>query len=290
MNTILTELNILDAFKKTPAPRDYVFPAFPKGKVGLLASPGGTGKSFFALQACFQVAAGHYCDFGLSSISKHNEPARVMYISLEDQAEDLESRLNALWCFYKNKKDHLDILEQLAAYIHIYPLAGKNAVLFNEKCEETVVFSQIKEAAAEMTDLRLIIVDTLRRSHDGDENSNSYMSALLRKFEALAASTGAAVLLLHHESKAGMNDSDAGASAVRGASAIVDNSRYVMRLKTMTPKQATKLKIDEKKRRDFICATVEKSNYGPPQAEKWLERKTGGILQDADLDNLKKGF
>jgi RecA-family ATPase len=104
------------------------------------------------------------------------------------------------------------------------------------------------------------------------------MSQVLRYFEHLAKSTGAAVLLLHHESKTGAVDSEAGASAVRGASAIVDNARYVLRLQTMTHTESKKREISDDDRRFWVQVSLEKSNYGPPQNSTWLKRQEGGVL------------
>ncbi|GFO72793.1 regulatory protein RepA [Bathymodiolus japonicus methanotrophic gill symbiont] len=271
-------VDIRKAFNTEPTPRDYVLPSFPVGKVGLLASAGGTGKSFYALQMLFQVSAGRCCDFSLGKTSMSNDPCQVLYVSLEDEAQDIESRLNALWQYWKSDKEKSGWLDDLADFVEIIGLAGLGSTLVDSSGENTACFNAITEKAQSMPCLRFIVVDTLRRAHDGDENSNGFMSQVLRYFEKLAHTTGAAILLLHHENKGGMGDMDAGSSSVRGASAIVDNARYVARMQTMTPDEAKKRGMSDDDRRFFVRVTLEKTNYGPPQEGAWLRRENGGIL------------
>jgi RecA-family ATPase len=278
-NLILPKINILSAFTSELKQRDYVLPSFPIGKVGLLASSGGTGKSFYALQAAFQVAVGVCCDFNLSGAKvKNKTPASVLYVSLEDESLDIEFRLQALWNYWESNKTKQKWLNNLANQVDIYGLAGQGAVLIDTNLRVTNYFNEIHDRAMKMQGLRMIVIDTLRRAHDCDENDNGSMSQVLRYFEYLAKSTGAAVLLLHHESKTGAIDSQAGASAVRGASSIVDNARYVLRLQTMTSVEAKKREIDENERRYWVQVTLEKSNYGTPQNGAWLKREDGGVL------------
>ncbi len=286
---ILPKIDILSAFTSEPQQRDYVLPSFPIGKVGLLAGAGGSGKSFYALQASFQVAAGACCDFNLSGAKVKNKvPASVLYVSLEDEAADIEFRLQALWKHWESDKTKRKWLTSLANRIEIYGLAGMGAVLIDANLRVTDYFNHVHEKAIAMQGLRLIVIDTLRRAHDCNENDNGSMSQVIRYFEHLAKSTGAAVLLLHHESKAGAIDSEAGASAVRGASAIVDNARYVMRLQTMTYNEAKKRTISEDERRYWVQVTLEKSNYGAPQDGAWLKRQEGGVLIAASPDAKPK--
>jgi len=284
-NQILAKIDVRQAFLSEKVDRDYVLPSFPLGKVGILASAGGTGKSFYALQACFQVAAGRHCDFALGGVMVKNQLSKVLYISLEDEEVDVIQRLRSIWQYWKEDKEKSSWLDDIADFVDIYPLAGRGVVLIDESCKPTDTLREIYKKALEMQGLRLIVVDTLRRAHNADENSNSHMSQILAIFEQIAKGTGASVLLLHHENKSGMRDTDAGASAVRGASALVDNCRYVMRLQTMTPDDAKKRDLDDDERRFYVRASLEKTNYGPPQAAAWLKRCEGGVLIACDLDS-----
>ncbi len=268
----LHQTNVADAFASPNTPVDFVLPGLPIGEVGLLASSGGTGKSFFALQAIFQVTTGHCIDFNLGARVDHSPVARVMYVSLEDKQPMLVRRLKTIKSHWINNEDISESIDFIAEFISIFALAGLGKTLINEKGNQTKVFDSIIKKAKSLKGLRLIVIDTLRRAHDCDENSNGAMSNVLRKFEWMAEQTGAAVLLLHHENKSGAGDSGAGASAIRGASSIVDNARYAMRLQTMTAAEAEKRDITDVERKHWVYASLEKSNYSAPISGAWLMR------------------
>lgn len=270
---VLPEYNTHKGLVSTRKERDYVMPSFPVKKVGLLVGAGGTGKSIAAIQIAFQVALGRYCDFHLSGIAVKKELSRVLYISLEDESEDIDDRLSFLREFWEHDEEKSILLEDAADFVTFIPLSGLGVTLVDSNCEMTPTFHSVFEKAKEIKSLRLIIVDTLRRAHDAEENSTGEMSQVLRHFEKLAKETGAAVLLLHHENKSGAGDKDAGAGASRGASSIVDNARYVARLQKMTVADAEQRGIDvDTERKQWIRVSLEKTNYGPEQSDAWLKR------------------
>jgi RecA-family ATPase len=49
-------IDIENCFSTEPPPLDFVLPGFLAGTVGGLVSPGGVGKSTFALELCIAVA------------------------------------------------------------------------------------------------------------------------------------------------------------------------------------------------------------------------------------------
>ncbi len=141
-NINLPKIDVLAAFSSEPKQRDYVLPSFPVGKVGLLASAGGTGKSFYALQAAFQVAVGTCCNFNLSGAKvKNKNHASVLYISLEDETVDIEYRLQALWKYWESNKPKQKWLSDLANRVDIYGLAGMGAAV-NKRSQSPTLFFQ----------------------------------------------------------------------------------------------------------------------------------------------------
>lgn len=61
---------------------------------------------------------------------------------------------------------------------------------------------------------------------------------------------------------------------------LVDNIRGGQwNLLGMTEAEATRLKVDERRR--FVRLVQAKANFGPPIADKWLERTHGGVLKPA---------
>jgi hypothetical protein len=49
-------IDLANCFEIAPEPLDFVLPGFLAGTVGGLVSPGGVGKSTFALEICIAVA------------------------------------------------------------------------------------------------------------------------------------------------------------------------------------------------------------------------------------------
>jgi len=291
-NDDLPTLNLNDAFNTVLLPRDYVLPSFPRGKVGLLAAAGGTGKSYWTLQAAFQVAVCGCCDFDLAG-AEFKADKRVMgsvlVVSLEDEAEDLTRRLQAIKTHYTGEQAVW--LQDVAdsGMVQILPLSGLGVSLFDEDAEPRPYMDKVIKKARSMQDCRLVVFDTLRRAHDCDENDNGVMSKILRSFEKMGKDLNASILLLHHENKAAMGNDSAGSGALRGASAIVDNARWVMRMQCMSVNEAAEKGIDEDERKRYIKVTNEKTNYGAIQPTKWLYRHDTGVLSKFDMETIGNG-
>ncbi|NOR70353.1 MAG: AAA family ATPase [Methylomarinum sp.] len=294
---VLPVLSLATALARKLPPIDYVLPGLPRGKVGMLSAAGGVGKSYWSLQAALQVAVGGFVDFDLAGAEFESGDATgsVLLVSLEDEADDVSRRLQTIINHWEDDKEQKEWLADIAdnELFDIIALAGQGVSLIDNYAMPNGYIASITEHAQKMHHCRLIIIDTLRRAHDADENDNGVMSKILRYFEKLAKDTNAAVLLLHHESKAAIGNADAGAGAMRGASAIVDNARWVMRMQRMTAIEAEARGIlDDNIRKQWIRVTNEKTNYGPEEAEKWLLRGYGGVLSKSTppvkVDNAAK--
>jgi hypothetical protein len=69
-----------------------------------------------------------------------------------------------------------------------------------------------------------------------------------------------------------------GQASARGSSAFVDGVRWLMTLATMSADQAKRQGIPEAARRDYLVASLAKSNYGALIADTVLERGPDGVL------------
>jgi hypothetical protein len=74
----------------------------------------------------------------------------------------------------------------------------------------------VKEHASRFGQIDLIVIDTLNRSLDGDENSARDMSNFVRGLTHLINELGTAVMVVHHPSKSGIGGAR-GHSALNGA-------------------------------------------------------------------------
>jgi hypothetical protein len=107
---------------------------------------------------------------------------------------------------------------------------------------------------------KLIVLDTLRRSHNLDENSNAQMGFIVQLLNSLAAELGCAIAVSHHISKA----SEGNQFSARGASSIIDESR------------AAHLVIPD---REHLRVRHAKSNYAAIQPETVFRREGLALLE-----------
>lgn len=259
---------------KPPEPKEFILPGFLQGTVGALISPGGTGKSFWALEAAIAIATVY--KFNLLGLQcPGGSGGRVVLLSLEDPIREVGDRAYRI-----TKNLSPDLQEKIKKNLDVMDLFGKEPDLM---CP--VWFERI---AKYCTGAKLIIVDTLSRSHRLDENKNSDMAQLMGRMDALARTTGASVLFIHHISK-GSNKEGKGneATASRGASVLVDNARWVGFLQQMT--STTESSVPETDRWKYVKFGVSKINYGAPVPESWLERD-GGVLFFSKINTVNRGF
>jgi regulatory protein RepA len=124
-------IDIMNAFQQEPAPLDFVFPGFLAGTVGALIAPGATGKSFWALEAAFAVAA---AVAGADLIGLNpGATGRVVYLAAEDPQVVIEHRLHALG-------GHLApaAREAVAERLVIEPLVGKRLNIMAPSTSDTL--------------------------------------------------------------------------------------------------------------------------------------------------------
>ena len=269
----LKRLDLRNAFTTEPPPLDFVLPGMIAGTVGALVAQGGAGKSWIALELAMAVAGGpDLLEIGIEATGP------VLYLPAEDPELALRHRLF-------DAAPQLDdaAQAQLAEALEIVPLMGRAVDLM------TPAWASAVERMAEGK--RLVVIDTLRRFHSGDENSSSDMAKLLGVMERLCASTGTSMLFLHHTAKgASLNGSGDQQQASRGSSVLVDNVRGCQwNLVGMSEAEARGHGVDPGDRRQFVRLVQAKVNFGAPILDKWFRRADGGILLPAGIERLDDG-
>lgn len=202
-------LDLMAAFTEQPPPIDYVLPNMVAGTVGALVSPGGAGKSMLILQLAAQIAGGP----DLLEVGELTKGS-VVYLPAEDPPAAIHHRLHALGV-------HLtaDERQTVADGLLIEPLIGKSPNI--NALEWLDYLKQVAEGR------RLMVLDTLRRFHDQEENASGPMAKVIGQMESIAADTGCAVVFLHHTNKgASMMGGGDQQQASRGSSVLVDNIRW----------------------------------------------------------------
>lgn len=245
-------------------------------------APGATGKSFWALEAAMAIA----CSVAGGDVVnlKPQHTGRVVYLAGEDPASALIRRVHAIG-------QHLNrsAREAIAKNLTLEPIMGKRLNVMD--------VARLRRVIDYSAGARLIVLDTLSRIHDRDENSNGDMARLVATLECVAASTGASVLYLHHVSKGSAREGQTDQQqAARGASALIDNARWCGFVAKMTEEQAKSLSdraydrqpIGNDRRGFFVRFGVSKQNYDATPLDQWYKRHDGGVLVPVELLETKK--
>jgi RecA-family ATPase len=257
-------------------PKDFIIPGFKVGTLGALIAPGGTGKSFLALELAMAVAS------PLADVAGFNpsRPGKVLYVNGEDPEDELADRVSWIGERIPPEADQM-----LVENLRIVPAMGSLLDFGKRPASEDERISQdLADLIENAKGCRLIIIDTLTRFHRMNENDNGQMSQLLANFEHVMARTGAALLFIHHTNKASAKDGDTdNQAAARGADALMAHCRFAAYMVKMTEDEAGKYDMDPANRGFYLRFGVSKQNYGLSQEERWFERKEGGVLMPITL-------
>jgi RecA-family ATPase len=183
------------AGKPVPERKWIVDGLIPARNVTLLSGDGGVGKSLLALQLGAAMAT------GTDWIGFKPEPGRVLYLSAEDDEDELHRRVTGIaeTCGLR--------LPQLQDLL-LVPLAGEDAILAASKGREDAISPTALWAAVQDVVLRempsLVIIDTAADTFGGDEVNRAEVRGFIGLLRGLAIQTGSTVLLLSHPSVAGM--------------------------------------------------------------------------------------
>jgi hypothetical protein len=226
-----------DRFQGSPPVRRWLVEGIvPAGTPGIFAAVGDVGKSMLALRLALVVSsypevattadspAGFSdtpCFFGQPILGR----GAAVVLTAEDDADEVHRRIAGL--------DPSNI--RLGKPLFVVPListGGARAILTDGRNgpEPTPFWHELRTQLLAMPDLRLVVLDPLSSFVAADINKDNLAGAALMSMLAeLAATTGAAVMLVHHFAKAGVPTSLTDArTAIRGAGALVDNGRWAL--------------------------------------------------------------
>ncbi len=158
---------------------DYI----PERGLVMLFGPPGVGKSFIALDLAFSIASGK---------SWHGHKTicgEVVWICSED-FPGTPNRVKA-WR-QQNPNMHLN---GMVSFV--------DEAVFFDSPQKTAQFRHDLRTHLAGRRLALLVVDTLAASNEGtEENANMEMGKIVSALKAIGAETGAAILILHHPTKA----------------------------------------------------------------------------------------
>lgn len=153
----------------------------PTESFGTIWGPSGTLKSFLMIDLCCSVSTGTpWC-------GKAVQQAGVVYVAAEGQA-GVAKRIKA-WEVARGRDTE-----------HLYVLG--HSVTMSAESELSTLIEAI-QTLEEMEDIkiRLVVLDTLARCYDGDENASRDMSLFVKGCDRLKTSVAASVVCVHHSGR-----------------------------------------------------------------------------------------
>jgi len=282
----ITRWRAADRFTGQPLQRRWLVEGvFPQAQAALIAAAGGVGKSFLLLALTREVAA---CDgvwanaptlFG-GALAGHGV---AVYITAEDDAIEVHNRLNALG----------PIPDRL--YVLPLPDAGGAVPLFAPDPATrgpaiTAAWMDLERQLKAMPSLCLVVLDPLQPLCALDLNVPENAQFVCSRLAALAASTGAAVIVSHHFAKREASTPEQAREAIRGTGGLVDGVRAVYALWHPKEDQAKKLceALDEPfERGRVVMGGVVKANGRANLRVTTFLRSTSGLLLDC-TDRLRQ--
>lgn len=280
--------NMLGACK--PPPRKWLI----KGKgglqrnvVGCIAGQGGCGKTLFALQLAASIASGVDCLGGAFQFA-HNGP--VLMALAEDDMDEVNRRMYRI-------RDEIGVGTLDA--LHVWPRGGDARLVERNAQGKLVESAGYKALCRKAVELKpaLIVLDSLSVVAGEAEMSNpdgAYVVSLLSRLCDICECT---VLFLTHVSKASLAGKSGSGHTVsgkramdvaldplstRGASALVNNCRWVMTFTLVPKSERQKMNAEDKQ---LVAYAVRKTNYSAPLELAYQENKSGFLVPFTDERN-----
>ncbi len=277
-----------DRFIGEPQARRWLVDGvFPQAQAALIAAAGGVGKSFLLLALAREVAAfdGIWANaptlFG-GALAGHGV---AVYVTAEDDAIEVHNRLNALG----------PVPDRL--YVLPLPDAGGAVPLFapdpsTRGPATTVAWTDLECQLKAMPGLRLVVLDPLQPLCALDLNVPENAQFVCSRLAALAAGTGASVIVSHHFAKREASTPEQAREAIRGTGGLVDGVRSVYALWNPKEEQAKaicKTLGEPFERGRVVMGGVVKANGRANLGVTTFLRDARGLLVDRSQDVARAG-
>ena len=257
-------LNVWSAGKDidTPPPRGWLLGnTFCRRFLSSLFGDGGVGKTAVRYAQALALTTGR------NLTGEHVfQRARVLIISLEDDADELRRRILAARLHFNIPASDVDGWLFLSS-----PGAAAGKLMATDQ-KGRAVRGQLAihlETEIVANKIDLVLLDPFVKSHSVDENLNSLVDDVAQVLSDLAAKHDIAIDLPHHISK-GVAD-PGNANRGRGASSLVNACRLVSTLTPMSPEEAKTFGISEDDRRLYVRVDRAKVNIARAAgAAKWF--------------------
>ena len=234
-----------------------ILPGLARGEVCILSAPGGTGKSFFLLEAALGFASGKKTVFPADV-----RPMKTLYLGCQDDLTRLHNRMVDILNAFPEARTAIGSNLDICFYKGRRP-----ALVVGETIQERVV-EDLKKLC---TGREVVILDPLSKMHACKENDNYQMDLLTDVLCMVAEETQCTLILAHHSGKSEVTDTDGkkkkGLNS-RGASSIIDGVRLGLYL----------VQEDKKPREvETVSLRWQKINNGA-KPDDIIYKRYGGVL------------
>lgn len=287
---------LLDA---EPVARTWAIERFaPTGKVTVLAGPGGVSKSMLMLHVLVHASTGR--TWGGFKVA---EPLRSLYVSYEDDTQELHKRIHALASALRGEDSGTfdllyDVTSSINNNIRVFAADDDAAQWLlltkperfglptrTERVEWLIGYLQAKQ-------IKLVVLDPAVYTHQLEENNIADMATYMQTLTYIAKQAQCAVVVLHHVNKisgwAQIDDINQG--SLRGASSFADNARSVSVIVSIPIKDADSygLTPDHETTRKYAILKHVKHNYSAPLDTMVFERKGVLLIPRPDIVRLDR--
>jgi hypothetical protein len=270
--------------------RPWVIPGFAcRGRVTLLAGPGGVAKSTYYLMVAIATVSGRSDICGFPILKRE----RVWVWNQEDDIAEMQRRVAAIMKAFDVSWDDLKD-ENGESMLFLDSGVDKPLMLANRSAEHSIMpGKQVADviASAKANKIAVIILDPLVEFHEASENDNVQMRAVVGQVRRIAVEADCAAMLSTHTRKPPVASSDGFAGemdAARGASAQLGVVRIGATIFSMSPKQAKEYRLaDGATHLDYVRIDIAKNNLAPVLPEPlWFKREGvrvgGGFEQEGE--------
>ncbi len=232
-------------------PREWLLgTTFCRSFLSSLLGPGGMGKTALRLAQSLSLATGR------SLTGEHVfQRSRVLYVSLEDDKDELRRRAQAARLHHRVDK------AEIRGWLFLSAPRGLSLAAILDGSVRVGQLGAALRATISHEKIDLVIIDPFVKSHSVPENDNAAIDAVAKQLAGIAIECGCAVDAPHHMSKGAGSPGDADKS--RGASAFKDAGRLVYTLTPMTEKERDAFGISEAERHQFVRVDNAKVNLAP---------------------------
>lgn len=267
-------------------PRRFVGPQiadgirlFPERALSSLVALGAVGKTSILLSIACHIAAGK--DWNDRPLQQQ----KVAMFFCEETREEISRKFSAITESWTDKEREL-----AESNLITIPLLGMDARLTSIERGQYKGSGIAEKMIALLNefDLKggLIILDHTQGFTAGDQNLSETATAICREANKIVDSTGGAVVMAAHISKANINAKEVEQGFAVGSLAFENATRQMSGMIMMPPEDARKYGLEDT-RKEYVRLSLAKNSYGASDNVLWLKKVVSPKYHTVVLEPVK---